>query len=186
MFTIEKVKAIQKDMYQWKFHNFGGLIKNGHQNMLGIIEEVGELSHSILKQQQQIRLKPGKTYEDMMKDAIGDIFIFLMNYLSERKIEFIFPMTFNDISACDTTDEVNVLKLFRLTSDIVGSQLLIEIEGFDERYNPILVHQARQIVSQLVYICDSHQWDFEEVILSTWNTVKKRDWKNNTMDGVSK
>jgi len=51
-------------------------------SLLGLIEELGELAHSHLKEQQGIR-----TSEDHVakaKDAIGDIVIFLADYCNAR------------------------------------------------------------------------------------------------------
>jgi NTP pyrophosphatase (non-canonical NTP hydrolase) len=51
--------------------------------LFGIVEEVGELAHAFLKQEQGIRGTRGE-HEENGKDAIGDILIFLANLCSAR------------------------------------------------------------------------------------------------------
>lgn len=70
---------IQKQVHEWRKYNFpnsGDL----HQ-FLGVVEEVGELSHAILKMAQGIR---GDKHEEEARDAVGDIMIYLMNFCSEN------------------------------------------------------------------------------------------------------
>jgi len=62
--------------------NFPGT--NSIEQFLGVVEEVGELSHALLKLSQGIRGKPSKLREDSM-DAVGDIMIFLMGFCNEMQ-----------------------------------------------------------------------------------------------------
>jgi NTP pyrophosphatase (non-canonical NTP hydrolase) len=71
------VKKIQQEQATWAFFNFGP--HNSTHALLGVTEEVGELSHAHLKFLQGIRITPAQ-YEIKAKDAIGDIIIYLMDY----------------------------------------------------------------------------------------------------------
>ena len=51
----------------------------GYRNLLGTVEEIGELSHAQLKGEQGIRHTPEEILEKK-KDAIGDVIIYLINY----------------------------------------------------------------------------------------------------------
>jgi len=53
--------------------------------LLGVVEEVGELSHSHLKAEQQIR-GTQQEHWDKKIDAIGDIVIFLCGYCNKSNI----------------------------------------------------------------------------------------------------
>lgn len=81
------LREIQKEQYEWSHHNFGhgkqNLTVPGPLNLLGIMEELGELAHSHLKEEQGIR---GDYNEHQVnaKDAIGDLSIYLLNYCSSR------------------------------------------------------------------------------------------------------
>lgn len=71
------LKQLQSDIQAWREYNFPN--SNDLQQFLGVVEEVGELAHSILKSQQGIR---GNEHEAEARDAVGDIMIFLMNFCS--------------------------------------------------------------------------------------------------------
>jgi len=76
---MKSLSSMQRDVHEWKKRNFpnsGDL----HQ-FLGVVEEVGELAHAILKLQQGIR---GDKHVAEARDAVGDIMIFLMNFCSEN------------------------------------------------------------------------------------------------------
>jgi NTP pyrophosphatase (non-canonical NTP hydrolase) len=90
-----ELAVIQKRVYEWKrlnFPNSGDL----HQ-FLGVVEEVGELAHAILKMQQGIR---GDLHEAEARDAVGDIIIFLMNFCSENNwlLDDIILETWDEVS----------------------------------------------------------------------------------------
>jgi NTP pyrophosphatase (non-canonical NTP hydrolase) len=66
----------QQEIALWRKSNFPD--SGEDEQFLGIVEEVGELAHAILKQRQGIRERGD---EDII-DAIGDIMIYLLNYCS--------------------------------------------------------------------------------------------------------
>jgi NTP pyrophosphatase (non-canonical NTP hydrolase) len=70
-------RIVQYEVIQWRKYNFPK--STAEQQFLGMVEEVGEISHAILKAQQGIR---GYTEEDTaeIKDGIGDLLIFLINF----------------------------------------------------------------------------------------------------------
>lgn len=74
------LKQIQKEQHAWSIHNFG--FRDPVEPLLGVQEEVGELSHAHLKFLQKIRNSTRDVFEAKAKDAIGDIIIFLMDYCS--------------------------------------------------------------------------------------------------------
>lgn len=57
-----------------------------HQPLLGVVEELGELAHSHLKEEQGIRMD--EDHVAKAKDAIGDITLFLASYCSARGWDF--------------------------------------------------------------------------------------------------
>jgi NTP pyrophosphatase (non-canonical NTP hydrolase) len=52
------------------------------QPLLGIVEEIGELAHAHLKEEQKIRTN--ENHDANAKDAVGDVFIYLMGYCISR------------------------------------------------------------------------------------------------------
>ena len=71
---------LQREQKVWAYHNFGP--QRRYESLLGIVEELGELAHAHLKQEQGIRGVGDK--EAQAKDAIGDMVIFLVGYCNSR------------------------------------------------------------------------------------------------------
>jgi NTP pyrophosphatase (non-canonical NTP hydrolase) len=180
-----ETKKLQKEIYQWKLNNFGNKAGNGHQNLLGVIEEIGELAHAVLKKEQGIR--NNEEHNDLMKDAIGDIFIFLMNYLSDMGIEFDMPFVFYDISVCDVRDEVNVMNIYSTANDLVSFHSTMETFNMNFSCPPTKISvYSKMLVKELMFFCCCKSWDFEKIVIETWEQVKKRNWKENKINGVNK
>jgi NTP pyrophosphatase (non-canonical NTP hydrolase) len=92
----EDLKTLQECIHQWSLRNFGEQ-PPAHQ-LLGAMEELGELAHAHLKEQQGIRMD--EDHVANAKDAVGDLFIYLCDYCARRgwDIEGII---------CDTWDQVS-------------------------------------------------------------------------------
>lgn len=83
----EGLAALQEEHAQWTRRNFPG--QTSHQPLLGVIEEVGELAHAHLKNEQKIRgygdarggdVEGRRRTRAEVSDAIGDIVIYLSGY----------------------------------------------------------------------------------------------------------
>ncbi len=72
---------LQQDVRVWTQYNFPN--RKPHQPLLGIAEEVGELCHAHLKEEQGIRGTP-EELQTQAKDAVGDIIVFLADYCNLR------------------------------------------------------------------------------------------------------
>ena len=69
--------TLQAEHMAWLEHNFPQ--QQGHDPLLGIVEEVGELAHAHLKASQGIR-GTSRELQAEARDAIGDIVIYLASY----------------------------------------------------------------------------------------------------------
>jgi len=71
------LRDLQKEVGEWSRQNFPN--NKSYHPLLGVVEEVGELSHAHLKSEQGIR---GTKVEHITAkiDAIGDIIIYLCDY----------------------------------------------------------------------------------------------------------
>jgi NTP pyrophosphatase (non-canonical NTP hydrolase) len=76
---------LQDEVRQWANANFGDV--PSWQPLLGVQEEAGELCHAFLKREQQIRGDREKHNHDM-RDAVGDIVIYLLDFCSREGIDF--------------------------------------------------------------------------------------------------
>jgi NTP pyrophosphatase (non-canonical NTP hydrolase) len=68
-------------LHRWRQRNFPGA--DATQQLLGVVEEVGELSHAVLKRIQHIRGN-SELHEAEAYDAIGDILIYLAGFCSYK------------------------------------------------------------------------------------------------------
>lgn len=96
------VREIQNQHKEWAERNFPMAEK--HQPLLGMLEELGELSHAHLKKEQGIRGDAEKHIADQ-KDALGDILIFMLHYcnLHEFDLQTILDETWTKVKERDWT-----------------------------------------------------------------------------------
>jgi NTP pyrophosphatase (non-canonical NTP hydrolase) len=74
-------RMLQTEQRAWVNHNFPG--REWMQPFMGVVEEVGELSHALLKQLQGIRGTHDR-HEANAMDAVGDIIVYLADLCSAR------------------------------------------------------------------------------------------------------
>lgn len=72
-------------MMAWHTKNVGPHYQTGYRNLLGMQEELGELCHSHLKQEQGIKME--EDHEFKKRDAIGDLMGFLICYCDSQNID---------------------------------------------------------------------------------------------------
>ena len=78
------LKELQAEVREWRIHktNFGD---DPTDPLLGVMEEVGELTHAHLKMKQGIR-KNEDHYRGKI-DAVGDILIYLADYCDRNGLD---------------------------------------------------------------------------------------------------
>ena len=77
------LRQLQEEMRPWVLHNFGK--RPSYWPLLGAVEEIGELCHAHLKNEQKIRTN--EDHREQKLDAIGDILIYLADYCSAENID---------------------------------------------------------------------------------------------------
>jgi NTP pyrophosphatase (non-canonical NTP hydrolase) len=177
-FAVE-MSAIQREVGEWAWKNFKEKAM-GLNPYLGIIEEIGELSKAILKKDQGIRGTPEKHDEDAV-DAIGDIAIYLFNYLNCEKIDVY-------MIAC-------TIFLNRIDMSCTDDNGLVPCDPKNNR-KEIVIMMARAVASMrddskavsglLIYLqvmAKSYGTDLLSVVRKTWDIVKRRNWVEDSMVG---
>lgn len=116
-------KELQTEQGSWQSKNFGKTKPGSAQNsLLGVVEEIGELhseeqsqytvelfaafsriAHHELKSQQKIRVN--ENHEEMIKDAVADIIIFLAGYCNNKgyDLDTIVTEVWNQVKQRDWT-----------------------------------------------------------------------------------
>lgn len=76
--------AFQSSVAVWSRKNFKD--QPSYRPLLGIVEEVGELSHAHLKGEQGIRHTPEEIHA-LKIDAVGDIIVYLADYCTRERLD---------------------------------------------------------------------------------------------------
>ena len=158
----ETLQDLQESLYDWQTYNFGE--QATEITLLGICEEAGELCHAQLKLEQGIR---GSTeeHEAEIIDAIGDIMIYVLNYMSGlgEKISAIAARQDVRVTENQNLIRVSVFTVFRKVASLEG-----------ERTN---MSGVQNIIMTLGYLSALKGWDLEAIIRRTWAKIGQRDWK---------
>lgn len=78
--NYEQILLLQQAVVAWTDHNFPD--QPAYRPLLGIAEEVGELSHAHLKGEQGVRTD--EDHEANAQDALGDMFVYMCHYAERR------------------------------------------------------------------------------------------------------
>lgn len=157
----------------WEAKNFPD--STADDNILGIIEEIGELAHAILKQKQGIRVNEDHTAK--IKDAVADVMIFLFGYIRKKKLKINALIRESD-QLIEENESSNLMHH-------LGS-LSIKA-GFLARYSDkvqYLNSDVFEIIASLYLISDHFSFDFLENLNQVWEEVKQRDWSKNKETGT--
>ena len=79
-----ELRKLQAQVGEWARKNFPH--GRNYHPLLGAVEEMGELAHAHLKAEQGIRIN--EDHEAAIKDAIGDIVIYLADYCERNLVDF--------------------------------------------------------------------------------------------------
>lgn len=80
---MKRLRTLQDELLSWQQHNFPH--RPSWQPLLGLQEELGELSHAYLKRAQKIRTTENHT--ENIKDAVGDIVVYLADFCNAEGID---------------------------------------------------------------------------------------------------
>lgn len=162
------LRDLQVSLYDWQNYNFGEQDKE--RTLVGICEEAGELCHAHLKGAQGIRGTQSE-FEEQMRDAVGDIMIYTLNYMSGNGQKVPAFVRNDTIEPTDNDVQIRraVLMVFRLVGRVAEDPTMTRI---------------RHLISGLLGLCALKGWDLEEITRDTWSTIGQRDWKRYPHTGL--
>ena len=79
--STKSLSTIQSEVKEWSYHNFGEG-GPGWRQILGMQEELGELSHHYLKRAQKIR--NNEDHDEGIEDSLGDFMIYAMDFCNKE------------------------------------------------------------------------------------------------------
>ncbi len=144
---------------------------------LGFAEEIGELTHLILKKNQGIR--PVPDFEAEVRDAVADAGVYLLHWYYMAKKEPVYDKWSVEVTARDWEKERVLGELF-----VQGGMLIIytKTNGYD--FNLALL-SAQTALNYLRVISVQLGFDFQEQLEATWGEVSKRDWTRFPKNGMT-
>lgn len=183
------IPALQEELFRWQIYNFGE--QDDRRMVLGICEESGELCHSQLKLEQGIR---GTSDEHMakMRDSIGDICIYALNLLSNRKESAPGIGARKDVEKTNDIERIGdvVLGVICVAAKIETARKMKAMNRppqaptVTKETTPIVRH-TQELFMHLNMLCGLLGWNLENVIRETWATVGQRDWKHYPKTGLN-
>lgn len=152
-------KKLVAERDTWIEHNFPDRhIADPGESIMGVIEEVGELSHQVLKGAQGVRYAS----DEKAQDAIGDISVYLMGVMSFT----------GEVPTCRVGAIAFPTTIFVLAG-YAGALANAYTYGDTGGYPNL----CRLLVFHLEQFCKDRGWDYEGIVNTVWSEVMQRDWK---------
>jgi hypothetical protein len=182
---VDFLKTMQDERREWVARNFPNSIdpeNPGVDSMLGVIEELGELTHAHLKQAQGIR-GTVEEHEANKKDSIGDMTIYLLGVAEHGSFmlgDVVEDVPFGTVTTGILNDEMLLFKLAR----IVGRLAVMQTNPSGHSHGRS--KSCAYVVHLLALYCEAHAWDYEAEVQAVWDRVKQRDWVADPHSGGEK
>lgn len=159
-------RELINEVGEWAEKNFG----HKKHPVLGMVEEVGELCHCLLKRIQGIRgFDDPNKFNEEFTDALADIGIYLMHHCYCNCASFQFEHSEILVNA-DT---------YGTESDEVISYILQELARMLRDGN---AQRVQMLVTLLTVLGNREGVSFEDAVRATWLKVQKRDWNTHPVD----
>lgn len=157
----------------WSRKNFGG--QESWKPLLGMIEEVGELAEVVHL----------KNKDEEVADALGDIMIYMADYLHRSEI-MIDPQLTKIENRDKTRPGPNLIPdvmnaLFVHVGRISHSHLkLAQNIRQNEEHDVVRRRSLGRLVANLRFLAQHKGMSLDKVTRETWQKVSKRDWTPET------
>lgn len=153
------LETAQKEVGEWALRNFGE--QDSHRPLLGIFEELGEYAAA-----------RDQLDRDSMRDAIGDIGVYLLHYCSIRGWS---ASELWDNRVGPTGTDMGVIRSLS-HHHLKGAQ---NIRGGAAKHDYYQKHELSMLLWRLDQASIDVGGDFLCILYNTWEMVKQRDWKKN-------
>lgn len=168
------LSEIQAELKVWTIYNFGK--QESIIPILGMIEELGELTHAHLKELQGIRKSD---FLADKKDALADFTIYLLNW---------FNCIDKDVSCVNLTIVSKNVTRGVIEKKVTAEDAIMDLSGLlavirdnCNQYKAL----GEDIISAICYYCNLYNINFNDAVNEVWEQVKLRDWKLYPNNGIS-
>lgn len=171
--SAKVLEVIRREIHEWAEVNF-----EFHGPKLGVLEEMGEMTHCILKQFQGIRGFDDKIFfKKEFTDAVADIGIYLLHSASIAGVSIVNEIEIEDIEGDLPTKENMEHHLGELCEQV--GMLLANTEH--NCFTNVEIHES--ILDKVATIASFYDVSLPEAIAFTWSKVRQRNWKENPLLG---
>jgi hypothetical protein len=202
--NADRIQEIQDEVMAWSEYNFGPQVPG--RPVLGAIEELGEVAHSVLKRSQGIR-GTAEEHDAKIKDGLADYGVFLLNslgfltfdtgkYLARRIGDALDLPPLGGSREENDTPLVMGMAIMQghvcsIFMEFMASGIAAANAGEDDTEAWASVYLkaenlGRRICQSLLYaeqVAKSLGWNYMEILEATWAEVKKRDFKKDPASG---
>lgn len=170
-----EVELIQ-EVGLWASYNFG----RKRASHLGMLEEIGEATHCVLKRFQGIRgFDNHNKFIEKFSDALADTIIYLADWCCSHNSFFAFGRNMHAVAKLTEDDQNRIIThilqaLSRMTTiaDIEPSEFRVVDES---DYNMV----AQRVCSGVEMWAQVYDIDLRLIVADTWAKVSQRDWTKN-------
>ncbi|MDD2998328.1 MAG: hypothetical protein PHV05_04645, partial [Candidatus Riflebacteria bacterium] len=174
------LKNLQEQHKEWQEKNFGA--SPSWHALLGIQEEVGELSYAHLECEHKI-----PTIEKI--DAVGDVIIYLTAYCNLEGIDL--QQTVGELTREEQRKEYTSTPSWRLLLAVqkqvgkLSHAHLKSLQGIrtNENHQTAKTDAIGDIIIYLSFYCALEGINLQQAIEQTWAEVSQRNWKTNQVNG---
>jgi NTP pyrophosphatase (non-canonical NTP hydrolase) len=166
---LAEFTGLRDQIGQWADQNF-----DVHLPELGVAEEIGELTHAILKREQKIRGEAKRRTNAEIKDALGDAAIYMLHLAYKQHIT---PNFANELVPIDK--EFPLLGAMHRSAGV----LILKLHHFNGSF-PLIVEWAI-IFTNLWNFAALHKLNLLTLTKDVWTEVFKRDWRKYPKNGLT-
>ena len=169
---IQLIHAVGK----WAEKNFG----RRRAPHLGVLEEVGEATHAVLKHRQKIRgFDSFDFFATNFGDALADGIIFLADWCHLHNSYFQFDRSHSSVGLADLQDEKIIIHLLQACGLLMSTSLTEREGAFSVAEETLYNGIAQRICVGFETWGKMYNLNLRLLVASTWQSVSQRDWSKN-------
>ncbi len=169
-YILAKFTKLRDEIGQWAERNF-----DVHLPELGVAEEIGELTHAVLKREQKIRSAATKKTQAEIKDALADATIYMLHLAYMQKLT---PNFIRELVPLDT--EFTILGALHRAS----GNLILNLHHF--KMQSVTTVEWAVIFTHLWNFAALHNLHLLYMTKYVWTNVSKRNWRTYPINGLTK
>jgi len=173
--STQTARDIIREISDWADYNWP---PEQHAPDLGVVEEIGETTHCILKRIQKIRgMDDVGKFMDKVSDGFADAGVYLCHFCGKNNL----TLSFNSTSPFPPFSSDRQALIYIL-QNVIAILQYTETAGTKLEMQELAQFPAQRIWNGLNAWAAKYNISLEEELHATWAKVKLRNWKKNPTD----